>query len=223
MRNWQGNLCRPRGLTSFARFSKRPLCKPFECMSPVEAWVLPANWGLCHSVTVQASGGICIAWHMQPCSKSHMPEQAQLCNLEYHTHGRPWPGRSWPRAHLPARCVKPCMIRLSAKLVQCCLSDVANGVAGLQDLLPGIINQLGPDSLNNLKKLAEQVRPSAPVCSVTEASITQLCKARRLTISASTFRPDALFFSVQDDLGCSSISRCVWVSMCAVQSQIRFE
>ncbi|KAK9838004.1 hypothetical protein WJX74_009417 [Apatococcus lobatus] len=29
----------------------------------------------------------------------------------------------------------------------------------LQDLLPGIINQLGPDSLNNLKKLAEQIQP----------------------------------------------------------------
>jgi len=27
---------------------------------------------------------------------------------------------------------------------------------GAQDLLPGIINQLGPDNLENLKKIAEQ-------------------------------------------------------------------
>eukprot|EP00929_Paragymnodinium_shiwhaense_P098868 TRINITY_DN60382_c0_g1_i1.p2 TRINITY_DN60382_c0_g1~~TRINITY_DN60382_c0_g1_i1.p2 ORF type:complete len:173 (-),score=59.66 TRINITY_DN60382_c0_g1_i1:631-1122(-) len=32
----------------------------------------------------------------------------------------------------------------------------------LQDLLPGIINQLGPDSLGNLKKIAEQYAKAAP-------------------------------------------------------------
>lgn len=34
-------------------------------------------------------------------------------------------------------------------------SHVLFCVAELQDLLPGIINQLGPDNLANLKKLAE--------------------------------------------------------------------
>ena len=29
--------------------------------------------------------------------------------------------------------------------------------AELQDLLPGIINQLGPDNLSHLKKIAQQV------------------------------------------------------------------
>ncbi|CAL1406956.1 unnamed protein product [Linum trigynum] len=32
----------------------------------------------------------------------------------------------------------------------------------LQDILPGIINQLGPDNLDNLKKLAEQFQKEAP-------------------------------------------------------------
>ncbi|KAJ8629392.1 hypothetical protein MRB53_022715 [Persea americana] len=32
----------------------------------------------------------------------------------------------------------------------------------LQDLLPGIINQLGPDNFDNLKKLAEQFQKHAP-------------------------------------------------------------
>uniref|UniRef100_A0A2P2K0L4 Nascent polypeptide-associated complex subunit beta n=1 Tax=Rhizophora mucronata TaxID=61149 RepID=A0A2P2K0L4_RHIMU len=32
----------------------------------------------------------------------------------------------------------------------------------LQDLLPGIIGQLGPDNLDNLKKLAEQFQKEAP-------------------------------------------------------------
>ena len=30
-------------------------------------------------------------------------------------------------------------------------------IAELQDLLPGIINQLGPDNLSHLKKIAQQV------------------------------------------------------------------
>ena len=34
---------------------------------------------------------------------------------------------------------------------------------GAQDLLPGIINQLGPDNLENLKKIAEQYTGGA-VC-----------------------------------------------------------
>ncbi|KAI9173380.1 hypothetical protein LWI28_000528 [Acer negundo] len=33
----------------------------------------------------------------------------------------------------------------------------------LQDILPGIINQLGPDNLDNLRKLAEQFQKQAPV------------------------------------------------------------
>lgn len=33
-------------------------------------------------------------------------------------------------------------------------------VAELQDILPGIINQLGPDNLDNLRKLAEQFQKS---------------------------------------------------------------
>ena len=45
------------------------------------------------------------------------------------------------------------------------LSVFYHVLAGLQDLLPGIINQLGPDSLNNLKKLAEQVCPPIKLCS----------------------------------------------------------
>lgn len=32
----------------------------------------------------------------------------------------------------------------------------------LQDLLPGIINQLGPDNLANLKKMAETYQPGGP-------------------------------------------------------------
>merc|ERR1712032_831725 len=32
----------------------------------------------------------------------------------------------------------------------------------LQDLLPGIINQLGPDNLANLKKIAESYQPGVP-------------------------------------------------------------
>lgn len=32
----------------------------------------------------------------------------------------------------------------------------------LQDILPGIINQLGPDNLDNLRKLAEQFQNRAP-------------------------------------------------------------
>ncbi|XP_039056179.1 basic transcription factor 3-like [Hibiscus syriacus] len=32
----------------------------------------------------------------------------------------------------------------------------------LQDILPGIINQLGPDNLENLRKLAEQFQMQAP-------------------------------------------------------------
>ncbi|GAB4839040.1 hypothetical protein Ancab_028569 [Ancistrocladus abbreviatus] len=32
----------------------------------------------------------------------------------------------------------------------------------LQDILPGIINQLGPDNLDNLRKLAEQFQKKAP-------------------------------------------------------------
>ncbi|KAM0051583.1 putative transcription factor BTF3 [Helianthus debilis subsp. tardiflorus] len=32
----------------------------------------------------------------------------------------------------------------------------------LQDILPGILNQLGPDNLENLKKLAEQLQKQAP-------------------------------------------------------------
>ncbi|KAH9625366.1 hypothetical protein KSS87_015195 [Heliosperma pusillum] len=32
----------------------------------------------------------------------------------------------------------------------------------LQDILPGIINQLGPDNLDNLRKLAEQFQKGAP-------------------------------------------------------------
>ncbi|KAK1297765.1 hypothetical protein QJS10_CPB15g00093 [Acorus calamus] len=32
----------------------------------------------------------------------------------------------------------------------------------LQDLLPGIINQLGPDNLDNLRRLAEQFQKQAP-------------------------------------------------------------
>ncbi|XP_010025971.1 basic transcription factor 3 [Eucalyptus grandis] len=32
----------------------------------------------------------------------------------------------------------------------------------LQDILPGIINQLGPDNLDNLRKLAEQFQKQSP-------------------------------------------------------------
>ena len=43
--------------------------------------------------------------------------------------------------------------------------------AELQDLLPGIINQLGPDNLSHLKKIAQQVTFAAdlatPPCKAT--------------------------------------------------------
>lgn len=38
---------------------------------------------------------------------------------------------------------------------------VGSRAAELQDLLPGIINQLGPDNLANLKKLAETYQSGA--------------------------------------------------------------
>ncbi|KAK8477267.1 hypothetical protein V6N13_106718 [Hibiscus sabdariffa] len=44
----------------------------------------------------------------------------------------------------------------------------------LQDILPGIINQLGPDNLDNLRKLAEQFQKQAPAAgSGTGATTTQ--------------------------------------------------
>ncbi|KAK8559279.1 hypothetical protein V6N13_098857 [Hibiscus sabdariffa] len=44
----------------------------------------------------------------------------------------------------------------------------------LQDILPGIINQLGPDNLDNLRKLAEQFQKQAPAAgSGTGAATTQ--------------------------------------------------
>ncbi|CAL5363118.1 unnamed protein product [Camellia sinensis] len=39
----------------------------------------------------------------------------------------------------------------------------------LQDILPGIINQLGPDNLDNLRKLAEQFQKQAPGAGATAA------------------------------------------------------
>ncbi|KAL9252969.1 Basic transcription factor 3-like protein [Drosera capensis] len=43
-------------------------------------------------------------------------------------------------------------------------------VSELQDILPGIINQLGPDNLENLRKLAEQFGQQAPTKANTNAS-----------------------------------------------------
>ncbi|GAB2219725.1 hypothetical protein Droror1_Dr00007362 [Drosera rotundifolia] len=40
----------------------------------------------------------------------------------------------------------------------------------LQDILPGIINQLGPDNLENLRKLAEQFGQQAPTKTNTNAN-----------------------------------------------------
>ncbi|KAI3811761.1 hypothetical protein L1987_21491 [Smallanthus sonchifolius] len=40
----------------------------------------------------------------------------------------------------------------------------------LQDILPGILNQLGPDNLDNLRKLAEQFQKQAPVEGATATS-----------------------------------------------------
>ncbi|THG21424.1 hypothetical protein TEA_001042 [Camellia sinensis var. sinensis] len=42
-------------------------------------------------------------------------------------------------------------------------------VSELQDILPGIINQLGPDNLDNLRKLAEQFQKQAPGAGATAA------------------------------------------------------
>ncbi|EOY08934.1 PREDICTED: nascent polypeptide-associated complex subunit beta [Theobroma cacao] len=42
----------------------------------------------------------------------------------------------------------------------------------LQDILPGIINQLGPDNLDNLRKLAEQFQKQVPTAGA-EATATQ--------------------------------------------------
>lgn len=38
----------------------------------------------------------------------------------------------------------------------------------LQDVLPSIINQLGPDSLDNLRKLAEQLQKHAPAAATAD-------------------------------------------------------
>ncbi|KAI3804123.1 hypothetical protein L1987_32294 [Smallanthus sonchifolius] len=40
----------------------------------------------------------------------------------------------------------------------------------LQDILPGILNQLGPDNLDNLRKLAERFQKQAPVEGATATS-----------------------------------------------------
>ncbi|XWS57193.1 hypothetical protein CRYUN_Cryun09bG0153200 [Craigia yunnanensis] len=42
----------------------------------------------------------------------------------------------------------------------------------LQDILPGIINQLGPDNLDNLRKLAEQFQKQAPATSAGAGATT---------------------------------------------------
>lgn len=51
--------------------------------------------------------------------------------------------------------------------------------AELQDLLPGIINQLGPDNLSHLKKIAQQVCKSYPT------NKRHLCQAVSLSITVS--------------------------------------
>lgn len=38
------------------------------------------------------------------------------------------------------------------------LSGVVSCATEIQELLPGILNQMGPDSLNHLKKVMQQVR-----------------------------------------------------------------
>ncbi|GAV64111.1 NAC domain-containing protein, partial [Cephalotus follicularis] len=43
----------------------------------------------------------------------------------------------------------------------------------LQDILPGIINQLGPDNLDNLRKLAEQFQKQAPGAGAAAAAIPE--------------------------------------------------
>ncbi|XP_039029159.1 nascent polypeptide-associated complex subunit beta-like [Hibiscus syriacus] len=43
----------------------------------------------------------------------------------------------------------------------------------LQDILPGIINQLGPDNLDNLRKLAEQFQKQGPAATDTGAAIAE--------------------------------------------------
>ncbi|KAK8667712.1 hypothetical protein V6N13_007860 [Hibiscus sabdariffa] len=45
-------------------------------------------------------------------------------------------------------------------------------ISELQDILPGIINQLGPDNLDNLRKLAEQFQKQAAATD-TGAATTQ--------------------------------------------------
>nr|ABF93578.1 Transcription factor BTF3, putative, expressed [Oryza sativa Japonica Group]BAG91657.1 unnamed protein product [Oryza sativa Japonica Group] len=58
----------------------------------------------------------------------------------------------------------------SASLTLCYSSILHNGVlifgflilTELQDLLPTIINQLGPDNLDNLRRLAEQFQKQVP-------------------------------------------------------------
>ncbi len=53
--------------------------------------------------------------------------------------------------------------------------------AELQDLLPGIINQLGPDNLSHLKKIAEQVRASLKAHPIT-SPLAQLPHMQMLSI-----------------------------------------
>ncbi|EHA8591958.1 putative Basic transcription factor 3 [Cocos nucifera] len=43
----------------------------------------------------------------------------------------------------------------------------------LQDLLPAIINQLGPDNLDNLRRLAEQLQKQAPGAGSSAGAATQ--------------------------------------------------
>ncbi|KAL9266064.1 Basic transcription factor 3-like protein [Drosera capensis] len=43
----------------------------------------------------------------------------------------------------------------------------------LQDILPGIINQLGPDNLDNLRRLAEQFQKQGPPSAATDAAAAE--------------------------------------------------
>ena len=52
------------------------------------------------------------------------------------------------------------VVRMKRRVSTFYLCVVDNKCAGLSDLLPGIINQLGPDNIDHLKQLADNLSNS---------------------------------------------------------------
>ena len=93
--------------------------------------------------------------------------------------------------------------------------------AELQDLLPGIINQLGPDNLANLKKLAETYQSGGAPPPAAGADDDEDVRAARMHSAASG---GASLHSLPPLAAiCLSLAQCFWprpVSRCQTSSTI---